>query len=301
MSLGSLAAAKGADSQDASLTLENLAELVGEGAADTNDDEYELTTPLFNFIINGAIEQGESVAVVIPLATGKSLPKNAVYRKYNTTNGWFNFVEDSNNSVSSAHTDDNGNCPAANDASYTSGLSESDNCIQLIIEDGGPNDADLMMNGSIEDPGAIAISVQIKNSAPVIVINPHEANINEETNLTLIAQATDADGDDLSFSWQQVSGPTVNFNDTTSSEVFITLPKVDTNQVVGVEVTVSDGILSSTTATSFTINPEIEIIIVVPEPEPEPKTESSGGSMGTLLLLAVIFRLRKSTKIYIAA
>jgi hypothetical protein len=31
---------------------------------------------------------------------------------------------------------------------------EGDNCIQLVIEDGGPNDADFEVNGSIEDPGA---------------------------------------------------------------------------------------------------------------------------------------------------
>ncbi len=58
------------------------------------------------------------------------------------------------NSMSSALTYVNGNCPAANYASYIQGLVVCDDCVQLVIEDSGPNDADFLRNGSVEDPGA---------------------------------------------------------------------------------------------------------------------------------------------------
>jgi len=205
MSLGSLSQASGGSaSQDASLTVEDLANVVGDDAADTNDGHFDTITPLYNFTVDGLTEQGDSVAVVIPLESGTTLSADAVYRKYNTTNGWFTFVEDARNSVSSAHTDSNGNCPAANDESYTPQLTEGDNCIELIIEDGGPNDADFAINGSVEDPGAVVVEQQ--NSAPTIELAANH-EVNEEIYITLDASnTTDDEGDDLTYAWVQTSG-----------------------------------------------------------------------------------------------
>jgi len=160
MKLGNLLRkAQGSTSTGANLTLDELATAIGVDAADINDDDFELFTPLYNFIVEGLEQDGDSIIVIIPLAEDETIPEDAVYRKYNEVNGWFTFIEDAYNSIQSGLTDGNGNCPAANDPSYTQGLTAGDNCFQLIIEDGGPNDSDFLLNGKVEDPGAIVIEV----------------------------------------------------------------------------------------------------------------------------------------------
>jgi hypothetical protein len=79
-----------------------------------------------------------------------------------------NFVEDSKNKLSSA-VGEEGVCPAPGDSAYqhNDGLVEGDYCVQLLIEDGGPNDADSLKNGVIADPGGVAVAA-IKEADPVI-------------------------------------------------------------------------------------------------------------------------------------
>ncbi|WP_198555742.1 immunoglobulin-like domain-containing protein [Colwellia sp. 75C3] len=256
MSLGSLVASKGSSSEDASLTVDDLAALVGDDAADTQDSHFEAITPLYNFTIAGLTKQGDSVAVVIPLETDTSLPFGAVYRKYNTVNGWFAFVEDENNSVSSSFVDENGNCPPANDVSYNResgvGLVEGDNCFQLIIEDGGPNDADFEVNGSVEDPGVIAIEQQ--NNSPEIIL-VENVEVDEESQVTLDASnSIDDDGDTLTYSWVQLSGTLVELNDLTNSQLTFIGPSVSNDEVLSFELTLDDGIDSSSQTVTITVN-----------------------------------------------
>src|SRR5690606_30696214 len=47
-------------------------------------------------------------------------------------------------------------CPPPGDASYQPGLTPGHFCVQLSIEDGGPNDADAAANGVVRDPGGVA-------------------------------------------------------------------------------------------------------------------------------------------------
>jgi len=386
MSLGSLVASRGASNTNASLTIEDLAQLVGDDAADTQDDHFQRVTPLYNFIISGLADQGNSVAVVIPLESGTSLPTGAKYRKYNTVNGWFSFIEDDNNSVSSAPVDESGNCPAANDISYIQGLTVGDNCIQLIIEDGGPNDTDFGINGTVEDPGAVVI--EKKNEAPVIDLNAN-IDVNEETPITLdasgtrdterddltyswlqnsgksvdlintttsqlsftsptvaeneiltfkltvddgidssiqiiqvtvyqvnkapvvsietyepspeegatiifISQGSDPDDDALNYQWKQLSGAPITFDDAAASQVTINLPEVDSDEVIEIQVTVSDGELSSSTSISFTLKNKVKTIV-------PPEKKRSGGATGWLLILFVVKRLKKVITIAKAA
>jgi len=380
MSLGSLVASQGANAQDASLSVDDLALLVTDDAADTIDSDFETLTPLYNFTISGITGNSGSVAVVIPLENGTSFPADAMYRKYNTVIGWYNFVEDDKNTVSSAKKDMNGNCPSANDDIYTQGLTQEDNCIELVIEDGGPNDADFEVNGSVEDPGAVVIeqqnhapvimletSVEVDeetlvtidasnttdaegdnltfswiqtsgveveltetsntqlffnspsvaidetlsfeltvddgkdnstvsidvivlqvNKAPTVSIESHASSFDEGEIITLISQGSDLDDDAVSYQWQQLSGPSITFDDVTSSQVGIILPEVNSDEVIQVQVTVSDGELSSTIKTSFTVTNQVEIIVVTPE-----KESSGGGSMAWLLLLIVAVLFRK--------
>ncbi|MBL4631486.1 MAG: thrombospondin type 3 repeat-/CalX-beta domain-containing protein, partial [Paraglaciecola sp.] len=107
----------------------------------------------YDFEISHILPIGSSVDIVLPLQD--SIPEYATYRKYTDEQGWQDFVEDADNSLASAASV-NDVCPAPNSIAYSTGLTKGDDCVRLTIKDGGPNDADGIENGTIEDPGAIA-------------------------------------------------------------------------------------------------------------------------------------------------
>lgn len=112
---------------------------------------------LFDFVLTGLTEVGQSVRIVLPQLV--SLADGSVYRKYVPGSGWQDFVVDSRNGIASAP-GENGACPAPGDPVFRPGLHEGDNCIQLTLEDGGPNDADRLRNGVIRDPGGAGSAPQ---------------------------------------------------------------------------------------------------------------------------------------------
>jgi hypothetical protein len=113
---------------------------------------YDFSGGLFDFAIQEIPLAGQSVEVVIPQLA--PIPLNPVYRKL-ASGSWRDFVVDSANSLASAPGEP-GYCPPPGDSSYTPGLTTGHWCVQLIIEDGGPNDADGSVNRAIEDPGGVA-------------------------------------------------------------------------------------------------------------------------------------------------
>jgi hypothetical protein len=134
--------------------VENFGSSIGDAPlfAEDNIDHFG---GVYDFEISGMMP-GASVATVIPLRSG--IPRNSVYRKFNVATGWNNFVVDGSNQISSA-VGERGACPEPGSSEYRSGLNFLDNCIQLVIQDGGPNDADNLANGVIKDPGAVATSL----------------------------------------------------------------------------------------------------------------------------------------------
>lgn len=123
-------------------------------------DELPNVGGLFDFVVSGLPEAGQSVRVVLPQL--EPIPVDAVFRKLMPT-GWQDFVENSRNTLSSA----NGvpsYCPPPGARAYTPGLTEGHRCVQLLIEDGGPNDADTRVNRRVVDPGGL---VQLQNIVSV--------------------------------------------------------------------------------------------------------------------------------------
>jgi VCBS repeat-containing protein len=118
-------------------------------------DELEHVGGIYDFEIDGLIP-GTSVRIVIPLQS--AIPQDARYRKYNPATGWSDFVVDTNNQVESA-TGELGACPEPGSSAYLSGLNYLDNCIQLTIQDGGPNDTDNLANGVINDPATVGVEL----------------------------------------------------------------------------------------------------------------------------------------------
>ncbi|WP_157755411.1 choice-of-anchor U domain-containing protein [Marinobacter salinus] len=108
---------------------------------------------IFDFTVSGLAQPSDSAYVVLPqLAV---IPKRAVYRKYSAdTMAWNAFVENDRNAVYSAPGAE-GFCPPPKTAEYKPGLTQGDWCVMLLIEDGGPNDADGLSNQSIKDPGGV--------------------------------------------------------------------------------------------------------------------------------------------------
>ena len=149
------------------------------GTTSTNaTDTLDHISGKFDFEIHNVLP-GNSVSVVLPLQT--SLRRNAVYRKYNATDGWKEFVVDNNNAIASA-TGAKGVCPAPGSSEYQTGLTAFHYCIQLTIEDGGPNDADGVANGVILDPGVFALSSSNTNTQNNPCGNNPAVNSNCSTN-----------------------------------------------------------------------------------------------------------------------
>lgn len=83
------------------------------------------------------------------------------------------------------------------------------------------------------------------NQGPTVVV-PADTTVLENTLVTLSSTGTfDPDGDELTYSWTQISGPAVTINNAnTATASFTTLPMhwTDTNIVYGFSLGVSDGI-----------------------------------------------------------
>jgi MYXO-CTERM domain-containing protein len=102
--------------------------------------------------------------VVLPLS--EAIPFWSQYRKFDTiSQTWGPYTIDSRNDVKTAPLDvSTGGCPEPGNGSYdrpitgalADKLREDDECVQLTIEDGGANDADGAVNGSVSDPGGVA-------------------------------------------------------------------------------------------------------------------------------------------------
>jgi plastocyanin len=150
---------------------------------------------IFDFIAYGLPQAGQSYNIV--LAQRLPIPVEASYRKFTPVGGWVEFVVDVNNQLSSSQ-GSFGFCPPPGDASWTIGLNEGHWCVQLTIEDGGPNDDDGLANGSIVDPGGVGVA-STANNPPVAVDDFVEIVVNNEQYIDVLINDTDADSSDVLF------------------------------------------------------------------------------------------------------
>ena len=139
----------------------NIPESTLEEVYGVSDENFDYVSGLYDFEISSLPDVGNSVKVVLPLY--RPLEEGAVFRKLNGRE-WVNFFEDLSNSISSSP-GSFGICPPPGDSSYSPGLIPGNYCLQLSIEDGGPNDSDGQRNGSIDDPGGIAL---LSSSLPTL-------------------------------------------------------------------------------------------------------------------------------------
>ena len=126
------------------------------------DPAFEPVGGIFDFVINDLPTPGQSVRIVIPQQA--AIPANATYRKYQ--NGrWVSFIENTNNAIFSAPGNP-GYCPPPGTPDWTPGLTAGNLCVQLTIEDGGPNDDDGLVNSALADPGAVSVAEVVVEPPP---------------------------------------------------------------------------------------------------------------------------------------
>lgn len=160
------------------------------------DVENGYPNDIADFEILG-VTPGQSARVVVPLR--RAIPDPSAYRKLRT-GLWRDFVIDIRNSISTASGSTEA-CPAPGDPQYVDGLNAGDDCIQLRIEDGGPNDADGLTDGTIRDPGGLAVPVNVTLAgAPAgdQNVSPGTGNILMLT-LDIESESGDAELDSLTF------------------------------------------------------------------------------------------------------
>ena len=150
------------------LILGNLALLTESYSADvTGLIEFPSTHTnvggIFDFSVTGLPQAGQSVRVVIPLL--EAIPADALYLKYFESTGWTAFVTDANNHLASAPGVP-GICPPVGDPAYQFGLNAGDYCLQVTMQDGGPNDADGQTNAQVADPSGIATLNDVVPTSP---------------------------------------------------------------------------------------------------------------------------------------
>ena len=116
-------------------------------------DSVENIGGYIDFVASGLSNPGQSIRIVLPQR--RAIPTYAVYRKYLPMSGWMDFVEDANNYLESAQ-GSGGICPPPGSNDYQAGLNQGHWCVQMTIEDGGPNDADAEANATISDPGGVS-------------------------------------------------------------------------------------------------------------------------------------------------
>ncbi|WP_340679257.1 FG-GAP-like repeat-containing protein [Paraglaciecola sp.] len=156
------------------------------------DDEAQIIGGLFDFVLNNLPVAGQSYHVVLPQRL--PIPANALYRKLQQGQ-WQNFVEDGANQLFSA-LGEPGYCPSPGSTDYQAGLIEGFHCVQLRIQDGGPNDDDGAVNRSIADPGGVAV-MNINNHLPVATEDNVTMSWNSSVDIDVLTNDSDADGDSL--------------------------------------------------------------------------------------------------------
>lgn len=158
-------------------------------------DELLNVGGVFDYIASGLPVVGQSYRVVLPQR--QPIPAGAVYRKYSEENGWSNFVEDSRNQIHSA-AGQRGHCPPPASEFWGLGLTEGHWCVQLTISDGGANDDDGLANGTIVDPGGVAVQAN-NNTAPQALADTARLRRNQTIIIDVLANDTDIDNDELSL------------------------------------------------------------------------------------------------------
>ncbi|TLX49745.1 hypothetical protein CWC31_14850 [Pseudoalteromonas ruthenica] len=166
------------------------AELMPEQVASDEDTRHVGT--LYGVVVSALPVPGAAVDFVLPQR--QPLPQNALYRKY-INDQWQDLHTQGDDAVASA-LGSKGYCPAPGSELWQPGLTAGHWCVQLTLTDGGANDADGIINGSIVDPGVVAIALDA-NQPPVANDDVYTVAENAMPMLNVLSNDTDAESDEI--------------------------------------------------------------------------------------------------------
>jgi hypothetical protein len=238
------------DSNAVGITEDALEALTG-----VPDADYLYPEGLYDFKLAGA-EAGASYRLVFPLAS--PLVTGAVFRKYIDSNiGWQDYEINATNAISSSAAV-NGACPQPGSSMFIEGLTEGHTCIELFIEDGGPNDSDKKADGLVTDPSGFAVLYfGPPSSDSTISIDLAELKANGTDTAIVTVTAVDSDGRSLEgmsvTAEASVEGASIgSFTEQSGGIYTATLTAGKTGGTATVTATISDGD-SSISVTSSSI------------------------------------------------
>ncbi len=223
---------------------------IDESDVGSADADWDYLGGLVDFKVSGA-QAGATYNVVIPLSG--TVPAGAVLRKFMGDNiGWQDFVENATNAIHSAMAT-SGTCPEPGSSAYAPGLPTADGmseqtiCLELLIEDGGPNDMDGVANGTVVDPSGIAtLYFGPPSSNSTISIDATELKAGGNETATVTVTAVDPDGRALEgmtvSASASLSDSTVGgFTESAGGVYTATLTPGKTGGELTVTATISDG------------------------------------------------------------
>ena len=106
-------------------------------------------------------------------------------------------------------------------------------------------------------------SSQQTNSSPVVTVSADQT-VSSGDNVTLGVTVTD--DDDVTYSWSQLSGTSVNLSASSSANTSFVAPEVSANETLQFQVSVSDGVNAAVTDT---VNITVEPVIVETNEPPQ--------------------------------
>ncbi|WP_231105489.1 Ig-like domain-containing protein [Pseudoalteromonas luteoviolacea] len=199
---------------------------------------------LFDFIAVGLPQAGDSYSIVIPQRN--PIPVNAVYRKLKGDR-WVDFAVDGQNRIFSSLGEPGYCAPPGNDV-WQEGLAEGHWCVKLQIVDGGPNDDDGIANGSIIDPGGVAV-INTGNNLPVAISDEITVGAGQAIQIDVLANDSDVDGDTLT-----ITSATVDFGVVVIEDNKLTyMPPLTFVGLATIQYSITDG-QGGTTSSIATVN-----------------------------------------------
>lgn len=133
------------------------------GATPVLDPDRAAIGAIVDFELRG-VADGRAAHVVLPLPV--VLLPGVEWRQLDVAGAWSSFVAGGVDAIASAPRSVDGQCPPPQDAAYLPGLASGSSCVQLTLSDGGPNDADGRVDGSVRVTAAATVAREAEVASP---------------------------------------------------------------------------------------------------------------------------------------